>query len=97
MRIKVAGQKFELIVEDLDFSNEATENISCTHDGEDIEIGFNVQFLMDVFKHMNENQVRLDLSDPNRAVLAIPVKDEKEEAKEIGKNMALVMPIMLGE
>ena len=92
MRIKVVGEKFTLIVEDLDFSNEATEDISCTHEGEDIEMGFNVKFLIDVFHYMEEEKVRLELSDPNRAAIAIPVEESKEETE---KNMALVMPIML--
>ena len=92
MRISVVGEKFTLIVEDLDFSNEATERISCTHEGEDIEMGFNIRFLIDVFEHITEDKVRLELSDPNRAALATPITEDK---KDSAKNMALVMPIML--
>lgn len=94
MRIKVTGEKFAIIVEDLDFSNEATEHITCTHEGEDIEMGFNIKFLIEALQNMEEKQVRLELSEPSRAALAIPIFQENEPSK---KNVALVMPIMLNE
>ena len=93
IRIQVKGEKCALIVEDLDFSNEADETLSCIHEGEDIEMGFNVRFLMDVFAHIEESQVRLEVSDPNRAALLIPVSASETEHPVQSK--ALIMPIML--
>ena len=46
VRLKISGSEILISAEDLDFSNEANERISCEHDGEDIEIGFNAKFLI---------------------------------------------------
>src|SRR5690606_9787377 len=45
VRLKITGSELQISAEDLDFSNEANERLSCEHDGEDIEIGFNAKFL----------------------------------------------------
>ena len=92
IRIQVKGEKCTLIVEDLDFSNEANETLSCVHEGEDIEMGFNVKFLTDMFTHIEEPQVRLEVSDPNRAALLVPISEQTDQSP---RSRALVMPIML--
>ncbi len=48
VRLKVSGSEILISAEDLDFSNEANERISCEHDGDDIEIGFNAKFLIEI-------------------------------------------------
>jgi len=44
VRLKLTGSELQISAEDLDFSNEANERLSCEHEGEDIEIGFNAKF-----------------------------------------------------
>ena len=90
MRLKVTGGELKLIVEDLDFSNEAVEDFSCTHTGEDIEIGFNVRFMIDIFQHMQAEKLCIQVDDPEKAALVLPTKESQES-----KNLALIMPIML--
>ena len=78
--------------EDLDFSNEANERISCDHDGDDIEIGFNAKFLIELLMNVDSDKVILKLSEPNKAGLIIPESmDENEEIT------MLVMPVMLND
>src|SRR5690606_36711645 len=38
VRLKITGSELQISADDLDFSNEANERLSCEHDGEDIEI-----------------------------------------------------------
>ena len=90
MRFKVSGEQLSLIVEDLDFSNEAKETFSCTHTGEDIEIGFNVRFMIDIFQHMSSEKLCVQVEDPEKAALVLPVEESQET-----KHLALIMPIML--
>ena len=76
--------------EDLDFSNEANERLSCEHDGGDIEIGFNGKFLIEMLANMESKQVSMRFSEPNKAGLIFPVdQDENEDL------LMLVMPVML--
>jgi len=48
---------------------EATDEIEIEYAGDAIEIGFNVTYLMDVLTNMNQDMVRLSLSDGNSSAL----------------------------
>ena len=37
--LRIAGSELTVNAEDLDFANEATERLTCSYQGEDIEIG----------------------------------------------------------
>ncbi len=92
VRFKITGSEILISAEDLDFSNEANERISCEHDGEDIEIGFNAKFLIELLMNIDSDKVILKLSEPNKAGLIIP--ETMGENEEI---TMLVMPVMLND
>lgn len=92
VRLKITGSELQISAEDLDFSNEANERLSCEHDGEDIEIGFNAKFLVEMLGNMDSDQIRLTMSAPNKAGVIFPA--EKDEAEDI---LMLVMPVMLNQ
>ena len=91
IRLKVAGTELSISSEDLDFSNEANERLSCQYQGEDLEIGFNSKFLMEMLNNLSSEQINLEMSAPNRAGILIP-QDEQEEGEQ---TLMLVMPVML--
>lgn len=90
IKLKLAGSELSLSAEDIDFSNEANERLTCNYDGVDMEIGFNSRFLMEMLNNIDSNEVRLEMSEPSRAGLLIP--SESEENEDI---LMLVMPVML--
>ena len=90
VRLKITGSELHLSAEDLDFANEANERLTCQYEGEDIEIGFNAQFLVEMLSNLNTDEVYLELSEPNRAGILKPA--EKDDEEEI---LMLVMPVML--
>ena len=92
VRFKISGGEILISAEDLDFSNEANERISCEHDGADIEIGFNAKFLIEILSNLNSTRVTFKLSEPNKAGLIIP--DEMDDNEDI---TMLVMPVMLND
>ena len=92
VKFKISGGEILISAEDLDFSNEANERISCEHDGADIEIGFNAKFLIEILSNLNSTRVTFKLSEPNKAGLIIP--DEMDENEDI---TMLVMPVMLND
>ena len=92
IRFKISGGEILISAEDLDFSNEANERISCEHDGADIEIGFNAKFLIEILSNLNSTRVTFKLSEPNKAGLIIP--DEMDEDEDI---TMLVMPVMIND
>ena len=92
VRFKITGSEILISAEDLDFSNEANERISCEHDGDDIEIGFNAKFLIEMLTNIESEKVILKLSEPNRAGLLIP-----EDINDNEDITMLVMPVMLND
>ena len=92
VRLKISGSEILISAEDLDFSNEANERISCEHDGEDIEIGFNAKFLIEMLSNLNSEKISFKLSEPNKAGLIIP-----EEIRDEEDITMLVMPVMLND
>jgi len=90
VRLKINGSELNIAAEDLDYSNEANERLTCSYDGEDIEIGFNSRFLVEMLNNLDSSEIQLQLSEPNRAGLLVPEGgDENEEV------LMLVMPVML--
>jgi DNA polymerase-3 subunit beta len=90
VRLKITGSELNISSEDLDFANEAHERLSCQYEGEDLEIGFNARFLIEMLGNLSGDEVTLELSTPNRAGLLIPqTNDENENV------LMLVMPVML--
>ena len=91
VRLKVSGSEILISAEDLDFSNEANERISCEHDGDDIEIGFNSKFLIEILNNISSEYIVFELSDPNRAGVIF----SNENNEDIESTLMLVMPVML--
>src|SRR5262245_42520256 len=92
VRLKITGSELQVSAEDLDFSNEANERLSCEHDGDDIEIGFNAKFLIEMLTNMDSEKIGLTMSAPNKAGVILPA--EKDSSEDI---LMLVMPVMLNQ
>ncbi len=90
IKLKLAGSELSLSAEDIDFANEAKERITCNYSGEDLEIGFNSRFLMEILNNLDSTEVRLEMSEASRAGLLMPA--ESNENEDI---LMLVMPVML--
>ncbi len=91
VRLRIAGSELTVNAEDLDFANEATERLTCSYQGEDIEIGFNSRFLADMLNNLGSDEIVLELSAPNRAGIIRPAEPE-EPGEDV---LMLVMPVML--
>ncbi|MEI9918260.1 MAG: DNA polymerase III subunit beta [Bacteroidota bacterium] len=92
VRLKITGSELQVSAEDLDFSNEANERLSCEHEGEDIEIGFNAKFLVEMLSNIGTEQIKLNMSAPNKAGVILPADKDKNEDM-----LMLVMPVMLNQ
>jgi DNA polymerase-3 subunit beta len=88
--LNIADGSLTVSAQDLDFSNEATEQLSCSYDGTPLQIGFNAKFLVEMLGVLEGEEVRLEMSTATRAGILVPT--EQEGGEEI---MMLVMPVML--
>ncbi len=91
IRLKISGQVLEINAEDIDFSNKAEETLSCTYSGDDMQIGFNSKFLLEMLNNLESEDILLEMSVPSRAGILTPA-DGLEEGEEI---LMLVMPVMI--
>lgn len=92
VRLRISGSELSISAEDLDFSNEANERLSCSYEGEDMEIGFNSRFLIEMLSNLDTEDVQLSLSAPNRAGILTPAGSDGTEGEDI---LMLIMPVML--
>ena len=90
--LKINDESLNISAQDLDFSNEAAEQMTCTYAGDPIIIGFNAKFLIEMLGVLDSDEVNLLLSTPNKAGLLLPT--EQSENEEI---TMLVMPVMLNQ
>ena len=90
VRLKINKSQLLISAEDLDFSNEANESLPCEYEGDDMEIGFNARFLVEMLGNLDAKDIKLELSAPNRAGIILPAEPETNE-----NILMLVMPVML--
>jgi len=93
IRFKISGKELMLSAEDIDFSNEAKERLTCAYEGDDMEIGFNSKFMVEMLNNTETTEVMIEMSASNRAGIILPVGTENKD-EEI---LMLVMPVMLAK
>ncbi|MEX2524556.1 MAG: DNA polymerase III subunit beta, partial [Gammaproteobacteria bacterium] len=60
---------------------EAEEEVAVKYDGPELEIGFNVSYLLDALAIIKSTQVRLTINDPNSSCLLLP--EESSDCKYV--------------
>ncbi len=89
--LDINDKSLTVSAQDLDFSNEATEQMACNYDGSPMKIAFNAKFLAEMLGVLDGEEVRMDFSTPSRAGILTPMEETNTD-REI---LMLVMPVML--
>ena len=92
VKFKINGNEINLSGEDVDFSNKAIEQIKCEYSGQDIAIGFNGKFLIEILNTLESEKINMHFSSPSKAAIITPESDLEEE-----RILMLVMPVMLNQ
>jgi DNA polymerase III subunit beta len=88
--LSISGSELQLAAQDVDFSFEGNERMSCQYDGEDLQIAFNARFLIEMLNGAETTEIVMELSTPTKAGIIKP--SEQAENEEL---LMLVMPLML--
>jgi len=88
--LTISESELQLAAQDVDFSFEGNEKMSCQFDGEDLQIAFNAKFLIEMLNAIDTAELVVELSTPTRAGILKP--SEQGENEEL---LMLVMPLML--
>ena len=92
VKLSISTGKMTLSAQDIDFSISAQETIPCQFEGEPINIGFKAPLLVDILNGISSNEVRLQLADPSRAGIILPLENEENEDM-----LTLLMPMLINE
>lgn len=92
--IKLRMQENQIVIsaQDIDFSTSAEESLTCQYAGAAMSIGFKSTFLIDILNNISATEVVIELADPSRAGVIIPL--EQEENDDL---LMLLMPMMLND
>ena len=91
-QVKFSISKNIIVVsaEDIDLGSNAVEKVPCEYSGEQMDIGFNTQYVNDILSHVSDDDVLFKLHSPTKACIIEPGK--KVEGEDL---MLLLMPVRL--
>lgn len=92
VKLQLSENQIVVSAQDIDFMTSAEETIQCLYEGNIMSIGFKAVFLIDILNNIPSANVRLELSDPSRAGIVLPVEGEGKEDM-----LSLLMPMMLND
>ncbi|NLC49070.1 MAG: DNA polymerase III subunit beta [Bacteroidales bacterium] len=92
VKMQLSEDKIIITAQDIDYLTAAEEVITCQYAGSAMSIGFKAPFLVDILNNIPSTEVILELSDPSRAGIIVPVENEENE-----EMLTLIMPMMLND
>jgi DNA polymerase-3 subunit beta len=90
VRMKLGSNALSIQAEDIDTGGEARESIPCDYADDELEIGFNSQYVRDALDRIDTEEVSFDFSTPLRPSLLSPYGTKN--GQEV---LMLLMPIRL--
>ena len=88
VRMKLSSNSIELTATSQQVGGEARETIPATYQEDEMEVGYNANYLMEILRKMDASAIVLDLSDSVTAALLRP-----EEQAEGEDYFCLLMPL----
>jgi len=92
VRFSLKADHMEVSAENVDIGGEAREVIPVQYDGDEMDIGYNAHYILDILKHLDSEEVIFLLNTPLTAGIVLP--SEQVEGEDL---MMLVMPVRLEE
>lgn len=90
IRFSLSQGKLVVCSEDVDIGGEAREELSVEYNDEPMEIGYNAQYISDILRHIDSEEVTYQLNSPVRATIITPTEQKEDESF-----LMLIMPIKL--
>ncbi|HEY4612574.1 MAG TPA: DNA polymerase III subunit beta [Bacteroidota bacterium] len=90
VRFSLKKNELRVAAEDIDFGGEAKEKVACEYKDDELEIGFNSSYVIDMLSHMDADEIVFKFSSSVRAAIVSPAK--QREGEDI---LMLVMPMRL--
>ena len=91
VKMHLTGNQVTISAQDIDFSISAYERIPCQYEGDEMDIGFKSVFLIEILNNLQSSDVVVELSDPSRAGLFLPLETDNKDVDVL----MLLMPMMI--
>lgn len=92
IKLRLDQDNVQISGQDIDFSTSAEETMICQYNGNPMSIGFKSTFLIDILNNISSQEVVLELADPSRAGVIVPIEQNDDEDL-----LMLLMPMMLND
>jgi DNA polymerase-3 subunit beta len=92
VKLQFNAGELQISAQDIDFSISAEEKISCQYAGDSIALGFKASFLIDILANIMCTEIVMEMSEPMRAGLILPLENEENE-----ELLMLLMPMLLND
>lgn len=92
LKLAINENQIKISAQDIDFSTSAEEVINCSYTGTPMAIGFKGPYLIEILSQIASDEVVLELADPARAGLILPM--ENEENQDL---LMLQMPMIIND
>lgn len=92
LKLALSENAIKISAQDIDFSTSAEETIACSYTGMPMAIGFKAPFLIEILSQIQSQEVLIELADPARAGLILPMENEENEDL-----LMLLMPMLLND
>ena len=90
VKLHLTSNEVVISAQDIDFSISAFEKLNCQYEGQEMEIGFKSLFLADILDNISSDDIVIEMSDPSRAALILPIEKNENEDE-----LMLLMPMMI--
>lgn len=92
LKLTLLENLLKISAQDISFYTSAEEVLACNYDGAAMSIGFKAPFLIELLSNLASDEVMLELADPARAGLLLPMENEENEDL-----LMLLMPLLLND
>jgi len=93
VKMELRGNQITILAQDIDFSIAGHETLKCRYDGDEMNIGFKANFLAEIIANLSSTDICLEMADPSRACLVLPVQSEIE-GEDV---LMLIMPMTVAD
>ena len=90
VKLNFNNNKMNVFAQDIDFGGEAHETIDCNYSSPELEIAYNANYLLDILRHIDTEEVKFSLESPDGPGLVFPINQKENE-----ELLMLVMPVRL--
>ena len=90
VKFSIKADDLELSATNFDFGGEARESMKASYQNDEMDIGYNANYVIDVLKQVDDDEVRFELNNPTTAAIIKPEKPNEHEDV-----LFLVMPLRL--